>query len=1022
MRAVPASVFLVFSALSPLIAQIALNTLPTRVIGQDSLTIKNFNPNLVEGREFFNPQGIALDLSMNPPALYVADSGNNRVLAFHSANAFANGATADFAIGQVDLMTTFAYGPGTSRTSGLSTPTGLTVDASGNLYVVDGANNRILRFPKPFSQSGAILPDLVIGQPGFSTSSANQGGISAATLSLTTSGTTMTSYLAVDASGNLWATDPGNNRILRYNAKVLGSQPTPGPSADLVLGQSDFVTATYTAPASPLTSLFAINTPTGIAFDSGGRLFVSESVSTQRGRILVWNPPFASGQFASRILGVDLDSPQPPTISPLQLGTNTGALFAVGSQIGIADLLFSRLLIYPPASQWTSNMLDQTASQVIGQPDFNSGTPNQGNPGAGASTLANAAAAAFSGTELYIADSANNRVIVVPQTGSTFGPATRVLGQDGLGLNAVNLLEGREFDFAGGSGYDAGVAVDLNSNPPHLYVADTYNNRILGYNDLRNIQPGAKADIVIGQPDFQHQWYNYPSNSPSMPNQSGLNVPTGLAVDASGNLYVADTGNSRVLRFPAPFANYVPGTPEPADLVLGQQSFFFTITDPTDRTMAAPYGLALTNFPGLLVSDLAHSRVLFFQGPTFTSGQAATRVFGQPDFNSAGAGSGMNQLSAPHHIANDSDDRLYVADTGNGRVMIFDHAPNAAVYPQAAYALTSGLVSPRGLHVDDVNGDIWVADAAATVTGTSTLGAAIRYPAYNALEVNGYQPNAILSETSPRAVTEDPWGNVFVADAVNRVVIHYPGLSSINAASYLSANILAPGMIAAMFSTGNFHQFGTTSQAASSLPLPTQLNGVQVLYNGSPVPLFYAGTDQINFQVPNLAPQSGTADVQVLEVATGRVLGDSTVLMNAAEPGLFTQAGNGSGAAAALNEDGTLNSQNNPAISGHYITLYGTGVGYIPGAPPDGQAATGPVPAPRAPTVFINPEDITGSAIQYSGLTPGDVGLWQINVQIPSDANTTSTAQPSYVIVLQASVPSGGPATGRTVQIYVKHP
>jgi uncharacterized protein (TIGR03437 family) len=97
-------------------------------------------------------------------------------------------------------------------------------------------------------------------------------------------------------------------------------------------------------------------------------------------------------------------------------------------------------------------------------------------------------------------------------------------------------------------------------------------------------------------------------------------------------------------------------------------------------------------------------------------------------------------------------------------------------------------------------------------------------------------------------------------------------------------------------------------------------------------------------------------------------------------------------------------------------------VGYIPGAPPDGQAATGPVPAPRAPTVFINPEDITGSAIQYSGLTPGDVGLWQINVQIPSDANTTSTAQPSYVIVLQASVPSGGPATGRTVQIYVKHP
>ena len=185
-----------------------------------------------------------------------------------------------------------------------------------------------------------------------------------------------------------------------------------------------------------------------------------------------------------------------------------------------------------------------------------------------------------------------------------------------------------------------------------------------------------------------------------------------------------------MLRFPAPFANYKAGTPEPADLVLGQSSYFFTITDPTARTMSAPYGLTLTNFPGLLVSDLAHSRVLFFQGPTFTNGQSATRVFGQPDFNSSGSGSAMNQLSSPHHISNDSDDRLYVADTGNSRVLIFDHAPNAAANPQAAYALTTGLTAPRGMYVSPVNGDIWVADAGGT---------AVRYPAYNALEVNGFK-------------------------------------------------------------------------------------------------------------------------------------------------------------------------------------------------------------------------------------------------------------------------------------------
>jgi uncharacterized protein (TIGR03437 family) len=416
--------------------------------------------------------------------------------------------------------------------------------------------------------------------------------------------------------------------------------------------------------------------------------------------------------------------------------------------------------------------------------------------------------------------------------------------------------------------------------------------------------------------------------------------------------------------------------------------------------MSAPYGIAMTNFPGLLVSDINHNRVLFFQGPSFTNGQTATRVFGQPDFNSAGSGNAMNQLNAPHHVATDSDDRLYVADTGNGRGMIF------------------GLSSPRGLYVSPVNGDIWVTDAPAAAAGS-----AVRYPAYNALEVNGYMPNATLAEASPRAITEDAWGNVLIADAINRVVIHYPGLSPLNAANYLNHNNLAPGMIAALFSTGNFMQFGTTSQSATTLPLPTTLNGIQVLFNNTPVPLFYAGTDQINFLVPNGAPQSGTADLQVLEVATGRLLGDTTVGMNAALPGLFTQAGNGMASLAAINvDDGTVNSQSNPVVAGHFISLYGTGVGNIPGAPPDGQAASGPISAPRAPTVLIFPETVTGSAVTYSGLAPGLVGVWQINVQVPADIPTTMPGQPTFTYVIQASVPSGGTPYNRVTYIYVKHP
>ena len=128
--------------------------------------------------------------------------------------------------------------------------------------------------------------------------------------------------------------------------------------------------------------------------------------------------------------------------------------------------------------------------------------------------------------------------------------------------------------------------------------------------------------------------------------------------------------------------------------------------------MGAPYGLAFTSNGSLLASDLGNNRVLFFPatGGILTSGEAATIVFGQSDMNSNGAGSGLNQMNFPHHIAVDSDDRLYVADTNNGRVLIFNRAPAASNGPYAALTLTSGLSGPRGFDVNLSTGDIWVAD------------------------------------------------------------------------------------------------------------------------------------------------------------------------------------------------------------------------------------------------------------------------------------------------------------------------
>ena len=115
------------------------------------------------------------------------------------------------------------------------------------------------------------------------------------------------------------------------------------------------------------------------------------------------------------------------------------------------------------------------------------------------------------------------------------------------------------------------MVIDSTGDTPHLYVSDPYNHRVLGFRDVRKLKPGSAADIVIGQPDLATALCNYPTGDINQPTQSSLCRPIGLLVDANGNLYVADSGNGRVLRFPTPFSHQ--GNQQ-ADLVLGKPNFF----------------------------------------------------------------------------------------------------------------------------------------------------------------------------------------------------------------------------------------------------------------------------------------------------------------------------------------------------------------------------------------------------------------------------------------------------------------
>jgi uncharacterized protein (TIGR03437 family) len=505
----------------------------------------------------------------------------------------------------------------------------------------------------------------------------------------------------------------------------------------------------------------------------------------------------------------------------------------------------------------------------------------------------------------------------------------------------------------------------------------------------------------------------------------------GLLVDSNGNLWVADRGNGRVLRFPAPFSQTGPPV---ADLVLGQSSFTSKTTDPTQSTMAAPYGLAITVNGFLLASDQAHNRILVFQpaNGVFQSGQAAAKVIGQADFRSSVAGSGAASLSAPHHIAVDTSSLVYVADSGNNRVLIFSSVDTLpAQHPTAVWTI-GGRNVPEGVYVSPSTGEIWVAD-----TNNHT---AVRYPNYSDLISGATSTYTIPIPSYSLALAQDQFGALAVADATNRVAFYFPRLAMQNAANFLDAAnySLAPGMWASIYPYAP-SQF-TKAQTATSggqIPFPTTLADTQVLFNGAPAPLYYVAPTQINFYIPMGAPTSGLADVQVVRKSTGQVLGATYISMNTVAPALFLPQ-NASGAsrqAQVINhDDGTINSSTNPAKRGSYVELYGTGQGFIAGAPgAPGSSLPDGTPTPLSPLFYTtealriflgaawldDPGSLQGGGkIQFSGLAPGLVGVWQINIQIPPNVDIT---RPATLVVTLDNQPSAGlNLTGYNTVIYVK--
>jgi uncharacterized protein (TIGR03437 family) len=201
--------------------------------------------------------------------------------------------------------------------------------------------------------------------------------------------------------------------------------------------------------------------------------------------------------------------------------------------------------------------------------------------------------------------------------------------------------------------------------------------------------------------------------------------------------------------------------------------------------------------------------------------------------------------------------------------------------------------------------------------------------------------------------------------------------STVNVASFAQTGV-APGTIISLLGSDLANGY----LSASSEPLPTALGDTSVTFNGIAAPLLFVSSSQIYAQAPFELPAGVAASIQVKRGSATSA--PRTVNVPAVSPGIFIADWASGGAAVLHAADSSLVRSDSPARPGENLLIYCTGLGAV--QTPVGSGAGAPNNAALAQTVNAPIVTIAGlpATVTYSGLAPGYVGLYQINVQAPT--------------------------------------
>jgi sugar lactone lactonase YvrE len=371
---------------------------------------------------------------------------------------FTNGQGASLVIGQAGFGT---YGAGTTQEK-LNNPTDVAFDSSGDMWVSEFSNDRVIEFKPPFSFG--MSASVVIGQKVFTTATpaVTRAGLGQNCGSYGPCGP---NAIAVDSSGDLWVDDYGANRILEYEPPFSN-----GMNASVVIGQKDFTSEgccyDHLAPAGSLgpASANSLLSPNALAFDSFGNLWVTDG---DHNRVLEFKPPFSNGMNASIVLGQENFTNDAASDGLNGLSCKFGYV-AIDRQgdVWVGDTQNDRIVEFRPPFRNGMNaslVLDQNNLVIDSQP-FPYASGNLG-----------WVISFDTGGNLWA--SSNDRFLVFrpPFTAGVRSFPVLEIGQPNF---TSTVLTGGESGFGSSGGAPSGVGFDSSGN---LWVADSSNNRVLEF-------------------------------------------------------------------------------------------------------------------------------------------------------------------------------------------------------------------------------------------------------------------------------------------------------------------------------------------------------------------------------------------------------------------------------------------------------------------------------------------------------------------------------------------------------------